>query len=81
MAKIDRTNTRKQATFMRPGTDLISELIITFIPLILLIDLKGRRILKALSTFRVEIDSEPGITSASEIRTTKKSRQFQPSRK
>lgn len=51
----------------------------TFILLILLIDLSGLRILKALRTFSVEIDSEPGMTSVKETITTKKSRQFQPS--
>ena len=81
MAKIESTKSKKKATFMRPGTDLINELMMTFIPPILFIERSGLRILNALSTFKVEMDSEPGITSAREINTTKKSRQFQPSLK
>ena len=68
-------------TFTSPLIDAIRILIYAFIAGIELIERRGLRIRNVLKDFRLLFPSAPGIQQTTEIVTTKKSSQFQVSRR
>lgn len=79
MPKIERTKNKKKHTLHKPGIEAKKELMMIFIPLILLMDLSGLKIRKVRKILSAEYFSRPGTKSMIEITTTKKSSLFQPS--
>jgi len=78
---MESTKKRKNATLANPGTLLSKELISTLSLGILLMERRGRKIRAVRKTFRLEYWFKAGKKSSKETRTTKKSSQFQTSRK
>jgi hypothetical protein len=76
MAKIERTNAKKNTTFIKPGRDLIRVMMRLFILGIALIERNGRKILSILRTL-IPLDSIAGIKSTILTHTITKSSQFQ----
>ena len=80
MAKIESTKPKKNTTLQSPGIDFINVMIRLFILGIALIDLSGLNILSMRSTL-ITPESTLGMKSTMLTNTTKKSSQFQVSRR